>query len=118
MKLLNMQSSLASCHFLRLRSKYSFQYPVLFSSTLTICCSPSVRDKCHIHKARGKFIILCILIPKFLGRRTEAKRTRAESNIFNLPYIQVIKLEALNQPNPQVGDHPSLVSSTATTNST
>jgi len=33
MKLLIMQSSPASCHFLPLRSKYSPQYPVLKSST-------------------------------------------------------------------------------------
>jgi hypothetical protein len=60
MKLLIMQSSAASCHFLPLSFKYSPQHPVLKS--LNLYSSLTVRDKVsYPYKTTGKIIIYIFL---------------------------------------------------------
>jgi hypothetical protein len=61
MKLLIMQSSPISRHFLPFRSKYSPQH--LFSNTINLCSSLSVRDQVsNPYRTTGKIMILYILI--------------------------------------------------------
>jgi hypothetical protein len=63
MKLLIMQSSPASCHFLPIMSKYSPHHPIL---SLNLLSSLSVRDQVsHPYKRAVIF--------KFLDRRREDK---------------------------------------------
>jgi hypothetical protein len=70
MKLLIMQSSPTSCHFIPLRSKYSPQH--LFSSTLSLCSSLNVRGQVsHTYETTGKVTVLHILIFAFLDSRRE-----------------------------------------------
>jgi len=64
MKLLIMQSSPASRHFLLLRSKCSTQYPVLRHTQTVILLS--ARDQVsHPYKTTGKNIIIIIIIFTF-----------------------------------------------------
>jgi hypothetical protein len=66
MKLLTMQYSPTSHHFLPLRSKYSPQHP--FSNTLNICSSLSVRDKtAHLYRTTVK---LCEVSGLHLGENS------------------------------------------------
>jgi hypothetical protein len=72
-KLLVMQFSPTSYHFIPLLSKYS-QHPVFDhppSVFLPTCQRPSFT---HTHKTIGKIIVLCILIFTFLYGRREEKR--------------------------------------------
>jgi len=80
MKLLIMQSSPASCHFLLLRSKYSPQHPVLKKPPSVLCCSSrSVRDQVSSpYKTTSEIMVLYILIFKFLERKREEKRFGTE----------------------------------------
>jgi hypothetical protein len=73
MKLLIMQSSPTSCHFLSLWSNYSPQHPVL--PPLNPGSSLNVRDKVSCpYKTTCKIMVFYILIFKFLGRRQGDKR--------------------------------------------
>jgi hypothetical protein len=63
MKLLNMQFSPASCHFILLRSKYSPQLPVL-----KLCSSLNVRDQVSHPYKTSKIIVLYILVFIFLDK--------------------------------------------------
>jgi hypothetical protein len=61
MKLLIMQFSPTSCHFIPLRSKYSLS--TLFSYTLSLCSSLNVRDQVpHPCRTTDRIIVLYILI--------------------------------------------------------
>jgi hypothetical protein len=54
MKLLIMQFSPTSCHFISLRSKYSLQHPVL--NTLSLFSCLNVRDQVsHLYRTTVKF---------------------------------------------------------------
>jgi hypothetical protein len=67
-----MQCSLASCHFLPLRSEYSPQYSVLtYSQSMLppLCEKPSSTPI-----KTSKIMVLYILMLKFLQRRQEDKR--------------------------------------------
>jgi hypothetical protein len=56
MKVLIMQFSPASCHFISLRSKYSPQRP---SNTFSACSSLNVREQVsHPYRTTGKIIVL------------------------------------------------------------
>jgi hypothetical protein len=71
MKLLIMQSSLASRHFLPLRSTYSHQHLEL--NTFNLYCFLSVRDQVsHLYKTAGKIMVLYTLIFKTLVLITKA----------------------------------------------
>jgi hypothetical protein len=72
MELLIMQSSPDSCHFLPLRSKYSFQYPVL-KHPQSKFLPYSERPPVNTYKTKDEIIVLYILIFKFLERREEYK---------------------------------------------
>jgi len=68
MKLLIMESSPVSCHFLPLLS-------TLFSHTLNLWSSLTVRDQVsHPYKTTGNIIIVYILTFKILDRRQKDKR--------------------------------------------
>jgi hypothetical protein len=67
MKLLIMDPSPASCHFFPLRSKHSFQHPILI--ILNLYSSHSMRDQdSHPQKTTGKIIVLNVFIEE-LGRQ-------------------------------------------------
>jgi hypothetical protein len=71
MKLLIMQSSPVSQHFLL---GPNILFSTLFSNTLKQYTSLSVRHQVsHPYKTTGKIIVLYILIDKFLGRGQEDK---------------------------------------------
>ncbi|PNF25245.1 hypothetical protein B7P43_G13294, partial [Cryptotermes secundus] len=75
MKLLIMQFSPTSCHFISLRSKYSPKKNTLFSNTLRLRSSLNVRDQVsHPYRTTGKIIVLYILIFMFWDSRREDKR--------------------------------------------
>jgi hypothetical protein len=77
MKLLIMQSSLASCLFLPLRSKYFPQHSVLRHPTYIFFLS--VRDQVsHPYRTTGTVIFVYVLISEFLERRREVKKVRVK----------------------------------------
>jgi hypothetical protein len=81
-KLLIMQSSPASCHFLLLRSKFSPHYPVL---RLSLCSSLSVRDQVsHRYKVICNVMILYILIFKLLERTWKKKVSKLNGSKHSL----------------------------------
>jgi hypothetical protein len=54
------------------RPPSTFPLSILFPNTLNLCSSLSVRDQVsHSYKTTYKIIVLCILMFKFLERRTE-----------------------------------------------
>jgi hypothetical protein len=70
-KLLIMQSSPASCHFLL---GPNILFSALFQNTLNLCFFLRVRDQVsQRYKITGKVIILYILIFKFLEKRRDDK---------------------------------------------
>jgi hypothetical protein len=72
-KLLVMQFSSTSCHFISLWSKYSPQHPVI--KHLSVFSSLNVEKQISHHFTTiGKIIILFIPIFKFLDRKLEGKR--------------------------------------------
>jgi hypothetical protein len=68
MKLLFLQTSPASCHFLPHSCKYYPQHPVLKHPSL------SFRDQVSHKKITGKIIVLFILNFNFLERNWEEKK--------------------------------------------
>jgi hypothetical protein len=85
MKLLIMQSSPASCHFLP--SGPNILLSTLFSNTLNLCSSPSTKHQVsQPHKVAGKIVILHILMFKFLERRREDKDSE-ENGIKHSPNL-------------------------------
>jgi len=64
-RLLVIQSSPASCHFLSLRSKYSPQRFIIRHCQSTLCSSLSVRDQIsHTCKIVGQIVVLFPVVPK------------------------------------------------------
>jgi hypothetical protein len=77
MKLLIMQSSPASCHFLPLRSRDSPEHPVL-KHPPSVFLPERERDQVtHQNNIAGKITVTYILVFKFLDDR------RKEKNILN-----------------------------------
>jgi hypothetical protein len=69
LKLLTVQSSSASCHFIPLRSKYLLS--ILFSNIFTLLPSLNVGHQVsHPHRTTGKIIVLYLLISTFLDKKT------------------------------------------------
>jgi hypothetical protein len=68
MKLLILQFSPSSCHFLSLRLTYSPQHPVF-----NLCSSLNVRNHVSHPQKSCKIVVLYILIFKFLESRREDK---------------------------------------------
>jgi hypothetical protein len=76
-KLLNMQFSPCSRHFISLRSKYFLS--ILFSDILSLCSSLNVTDQVsHPYRTTDKIIVLYIPVCMFLDSRREDKRFRTE----------------------------------------
>jgi hypothetical protein len=72
MKLLIMQFSPASYHFIPLRSKYSLQH--MFSNTISLYSSLNIRDQIsHPYRTTDKIIVFHILIFMFLDSGREDK---------------------------------------------
>jgi hypothetical protein len=77
MKLLIMQFSPTSCHFIFFGPNILFN--TLFSNTLSLCSSLNVRDQVtHPYKTRGKNIVL--YIPIFTLWAADEKTEESEQN--------------------------------------
>jgi hypothetical protein len=69
------QFSATSDQFIQLRSRCSYQHPVL-RHLLSLCSTRNVRDQVsHPYKVIGKKLVLCSLISTFLDSR-KYKRLR------------------------------------------
>jgi hypothetical protein len=94
MKLLIIQSSPASRHFLLLRSKYSPQH--LFSNTLNICESWDFHGGClHLHpKDEGSVVLWNVCISPQHYTASQLRRPRPEPSIYVLPLVWEIKFHS------------------------
>jgi hypothetical protein len=90
MKLLIMQFSPTSCHFISVWFKNFPQHPAL--NTLSLCSSLNVRDQIsHPYRTTSKIIVLYILIFMFLDSRREA------SGLNDLASLVSIKSSSIQQ---------------------